>query len=158
MKPETTIMLRTSLLAGAAALCVATASLAADPKTVKSVDVAMELAAVTNTTAASYWANIATDLISDEGLDITIDIEEVELSTGFEDQLGLADTRLVGDVRFRDDKDGSRNADFQLSVDVNAAKPMIPAGTDLSVLPADTRVYYDALIAAFAQAVVDRLT
>jgi DNA repair protein RadC len=42
-------------------------------------------------------------------------------------------------------------------LDVNAALPMIPAGVDVVTLPADSRVYYDAMIAAFAQGVVDRL-
>ncbi len=157
-------MFRKIALSGIAALTLTTAALAA---TVKSVDVEIELDAIENPKAAAYWTSIADDLetaivarvtdqIDDDGVEVKIDLEEVSLSSGFEEELGLANTRLVGDV-VMDHSDNSRTDRYQLTVDVNAATPMIPAGIDVVTLPADSRVYYDAMIAAFAQGVVDRL-
>lgn len=158
-------MFRTLAIGSLAALTFTTAGTAA---TVKSVDVEVELSAIENPRAAKYWTSIADDLenaivakvadqVSDDGIDLKIDLEEVWLSNGFEEKLGLADTRLVGDVSMTHATDNSRFGAYQLTVDVNTAMPLIPADVDVTVLPADSRVYYDAMIAAFAQGVVDRL-
>lgn len=161
-------MLRSMIFAATVSLAVAPMAFAADPWTVKSVDVTTDLAAVTNPAAAAYWARLDEDLegaiasrvvdrIATKGVDISIDIAEVELSNGFTDAIGLADTRIIGDVTMRNDDDKSQNRFYQLLVDVNQARPMIPPDTNLETLPADTRVYYDAMIAAFAQAIVSKL-
>jgi hypothetical protein len=158
-------MFRTLVISGIAALSVTTAAYSA---TVKSVDVAVELDAIENPKAAAYWTSIADDLensivaritdqIADDGIEVKIDLEEVSLSNGFEDRMGLADTRLVGTVVMAHATDNSRFGTYELTVDVNSAMPLIPAGVDVVTLPADTRVFYDAMIAAFAQGVVDRL-
>ena len=158
-------MFRTMAIGSLAALSWAATSNAA---TVKSVDVEVELGAIENPRAAQYWTSITDDLenaivariadqVSDDGVDVSIDLEEVSLSSGFEDTLGLADTRLVGDVTMTHASDNSRFGTYQLTVDVNTALPMIPADVDVTILPADSRVYYEAMIAAFAQGVVDRL-
>jgi hypothetical protein len=158
-------MFRTLVISGIAALSVSTAAYSA---TMKSVDVEVELDAIENPKAAAYWTSIADDLensivaritdqIADDGVEVKIDLEEVSLSNGFEDRLGLADTRLVGTVVMVHATDNTRFGTYELTVDVNSAMPLIPAGVDVVTLPADTRVFYDAMIAAFAQGVVDRL-
>lgn len=158
-------MFRTLVISGIAALSVSTAAYSA---TVKSVDVEVELDAIENPKAAAYWTSIADDLensivaritdqIADDGVEVKIDLEEVSLSNGFEDRVGLADTRLVGTVVMVHPTDNTRFGTYELTVDVNSAMPLIPAGVDVVTLPADTRVFYDAMIAAFAQGVVDRL-
>ncbi|WP_431301101.1 hypothetical protein [Tabrizicola sp. BL-A-41-H6] len=158
-------MFRTLAIGSLAALSLTTAGTAA---TVKSVDVEVELSAIENPRAAEYWTSIADDLenaivakiedqVSDDGVDVKIDLAEVSLSNGFEENLGLADTRLVGDVTMTHASDNTRFGKYELTVDVNTALPLIPADVDVTVLPADTRVYYEAMIAAFAQGVVDRL-
>lgn len=158
-------MFRILAIGSLAALAFTTAGTAA---TVKSVDVEVELSAIENPRAAKYWTSIADDLenaivakvadqVSDDGIDLKIDLEEVWLSNGFEETLGLADTRLVGNVSMTHATDNSRFGSYELTVDVNTALPLIPADVDVTVLPADSRVYYDAMIAAFAQGVVDRL-
>ncbi len=158
-------MFRTFAIGGVAALTLTGFAFAA---TVKSIDVEVELGAVENAKAAAYWTTIADDLenaivsritdqIADDGVNVVIDLEEVSLSSGFEEKMGLADTRLVGNVVMVHDTDNTRFGAYELTVDVNAAMPMIPAGVDVVTLPADSRVYYDAMIAAFAQGVVDRL-
>lgn len=151
-----------------AALLTSTAAAAQDLPTVKSVDVSVELEAIGNEKAAAYWTSIADDLenaivaritnqIADDGVDLTVDIEEVSLSNGFDETLGLADTRIVGTVVQRSDTDEIRSRTYELSLDVNQSIPMMPEGVDVTTLPADTRVYYDAMISAFAQEVVNRL-
>lgn len=161
-------MYRTFAIGTLAALSLSTAALATTAPTVKSINVDVELEAVENPKAAAYWTSIADDLenaiaalvteqIADDGVEVRIDLEEVELSGGFDEAMGLADTRLVGNVAMIHGTDNSRFGSYILTVDINAAMPMMPAGIDLVALPADTRVYYDAMIQAFAQAVVDRL-
>lgn len=160
-------MFRTIAIGGITALTLTTAVFAATP-TVKSVEVDVDIAAIDNPAAATYWSTIADDLenaivglvsdqIADDGVDIKIDLEEVSLSNGFTDQLGLADTFLVGNVVQTHATDNTRFDGYDLTVDVNAAKALIPADVDVVSLPADSRVYYDAMIGAFAQGVVDRL-
>lgn len=149
-------------------LMASTAAYAQDLPTVKSVEVTVELAAIGNEKAAAYWTAIADDLenaivaritdqIADDGVDLTVDIEEVSLSNGFDEALGLADTRLAGMISQRSDTDERRSRTYELALDVNQALPMVPADVDLAALPTDTRVYYDAMIAAFADEVVKRL-
>ena len=161
-------MIRTIAISGLAALTFTAASVSAQTATVKSVDVEVELEAIGNPRAAEYWTAVADDLenaivarltdqISDDGVDLKIDLEEVSLSSGFEDVMGLADTRLVGDVTMTHESDNSRFGSYELTIDVNTAMPLIPEGVDVVTLPADSRVYYDAMIQAFAQGVVERL-
>lgn len=163
-----TLMYRTFAIGTMALLILSTATLAATSPTVKSVDIDVELEAIGNPKAAAYWTTIAEDLenaivklvteqIADDGVEVKIDLQEVELSGGFDEAMGLADTRLVGDVAMVHATDNSRFGAYTLTVDINAARPLLPQGVDLQTLPADTRVYYDAMIQAFAQGVVDRL-
>ncbi len=158
-------MFRTIAICSLAAMGLAAVGNAA---TVKTVDVEVELDAIENPRAAQYWTSIADDLenaivariadqVSDDGVDLKIDLEEVSLSSGFEDAMGLADTRLMGDVTMTHASDNTRFGTYQLTVDVNTAMPLIPADVDVTILPADSRVYYEAMIATFAQGVVDRL-
>lgn len=163
-------MLRHSLFAGTVGITLALGSmaLAQEPRSYKSVDVVAELAAVSNPAAAAYWGTLEQDLeaaiaarlgdrIGTEGTDIEIDIEEMELSSGFTEQMGLADTRLSGQVRLRDDEDRSAHETFNLTVDVNQVRPLLAPDVDLAALQVDPKVFYDAMIAAYASAVVDRL-
>ncbi len=158
-------MFRSFTAAGLVALSLSSAAFAETAIQVKSVVVEADLATVENRTAAGYWADLSTDLtnaivarvadrIDEKGVAISVDIAEVELSNGFQEALGLADTRLTGKVRVRNAEDPSRDKTYDLTIDVNQAKAFIPAGTDVTTLPAGTRIYYDAMVGAFADAVV----
>jgi hypothetical protein len=161
-------MLRKFATTTAIALLLGTSAMAEDAPTVKSVEVVVDIASVQNPEAAKYWSTISDDLkneiltqltdrINDDGVDVNIDIEEVELSNGFQDMLGLANTVLAGSVKISHSTDNTRFSTFDLKVDVNQAMPMLPVDTDVTLLPADTRAFYDAMIKTFAKAVVDRL-
>ena len=161
-------MYRTFAIGTLAALTLSTATFADDRATVKSIDIDVELDAIENPRAAAYWTTIADDLenaivklvtdrIADDGVEVKIDLQEVELSGGFAEASGLAETRLVGDVAMIHATDNSRFGAYTLTVDINAAKPLLPQDVDMTTLTADSRVYYDAMIQTFAQSVVDRL-
>lgn len=161
-------MTSTLSLSGMAMLLVTSTAFAQALPTVKSVDVLAELESIENAQAAAYWAGITVDLdnaiearltnqMAGDGVTVMVDIEEVSLSNGFEEVFGLADTRLVGMVYQKSETDPSRTRSYEMQVDVNQSLPMMPADIDLETLPADTRVYYEAMINTFAQVVVDRL-
>jgi hypothetical protein len=150
----------------AAAMLISTAAFAAGEK-VKEIDVSLDLDAVTNEAAALRFANTADDLKNaiaarvldradpDEGVTIDINLSEVELSSSFTEQIGAADTRLVGDVKVTEGV--SLKNEYQLTVDVNQAKVFFPEGTDLTQLAATSDDFYNSMITAFADAVVVRL-
>ncbi|KAF0171775.1 MAG: hypothetical protein FD162_2859 [Rhodobacteraceae bacterium] len=135
---------------------------------VKEIEVTIDLPAITNPAAAMRYTNIAGDLkeaiaarlinrLSDKGMKIGVDISEVELSSSFTDAIGTADTRLVGAVNFTDETDNSHFKSFELTVDVNQAKPFFPAELDVTKLSANSNVFYNAMISAFADNVVLKL-
>lgn len=153
-------MSRLFLTTAFAGLFAATASFAARDM-VKDVDVQVDLTAIANPAAAQRYSTISDDLknailarlsdrLSDEGVKITVDVSEVELSNSFTELTGGAETKLVGVVSFTDENDNSNYKSFTLSVDVNQALPFIPAGFDVATLTAGSQEYYNALIAAFA--------
>lgn len=158
-------MFRTFMTSTIAALMLSGAAFAQDTLTVKSVVVEADLQAIENQQAASYWAALSEDLtkaiaervanqLGEDGTDIKIDISEVELSNGFQEAMGLANTKLVGQVRMDNKATPSRFSIFELTVDVKQA---MPEGTDPVSITADTRDFYNAMIQAFAKGVVDRL-
>ena len=161
-------MIRNSFAGLFLATALVLPAMAQDAPTVKSIDVTVDIAAVKNEAAAKYWGQLETDLegailakvqpqIADDGIDISIDISEVELSNGFQEVIGIADTRLVGAVKMTHASDNSRFDTYELTVDVNAATPLLPEGFVLSTATVDTKEYYDAMINAFADGVVKRL-
>ena len=142
---------------------------AADPVMVKTVDVTIELEALTNAEAATKFANIEIDLENaiaarlvdrtdaENGDTLEIDIAELELSNSFTDTFNYADTKLIGNVKVTGpDANPSVNS-YELTVDVNSSMPFFPAGTVVETLPVDSEVYYATLITAFADEVVRKL-
>jgi|GEM_PF-880344 len=141
---------------------------AADPAMVKEIEVSIDLPAISNPAAALRYTHIADDLkaaiaarlvdrLGEDGMKISVDLSEVELSSSFTDAIGAADTRLVGAVKISDEKDNSHFKTYELTLDVNQAKPFFPATVDLSKLSANSDDFYNAMIAAFADNVVKSL-
>ncbi|MGV8988885.1 MAG: hypothetical protein ACOH2H_21755 [Cypionkella sp.] len=135
---------------------------------ISTVDVSIDLPAVTNKAAALRFSHIADDLkaaiavllvdrLDPEGATITIDLSEVELSDSYTEDAGIADTRLVGIVNVNDPVNNKDFDNYTLTVDVNKAKMYLPADADVTVLKAGSDVYYKAMIDAFATAVVEKL-
>jgi len=161
-------MLHRTLAATLAATFLATATLAQEPTTVREVDVEVDLGAIANPAAATYWTNVADDLenaivarITDrtdpDGVRIAIDIEEVSLASLYENLTDIADTRMVGQVNITSDTDNTKFNSYELSVRVEEALPFFPPGTVVTAIVRDTPEYYRAMVEAFADAVVRRL-
>lgn len=161
-------MIRNILLSTVAALLVATTAQAKVDGMVKEIVVEVDLTALVNPAAATRYATIATDLqgalaarlvdrIADEGMRLSIDLSEVELSNSFQDAVGLADTKLVGNVKFSDENNNTNFEAYELTVSYDQAQAFFVEGVDYSKLGADTDEHYKAMIDAFADSVVRRM-
>jgi hypothetical protein len=152
--------------------------LAAAVDKVANIDASVDVSAINNAQAATFWANLETDLENaiaarvterlaveevkpDEngkidGAQIKVDIREVELASAFERELNLADAVLVGQVTIVDDTDNSNSDGYELTVSLENAKVIVPEGATL-LLSTDTSGAYTRLVEAFADGVVSRL-
>lgn len=160
---------KTTVLVGPlVGLLLAGAAFAAPDDKVKSVDVEMDITALTNAAAAVRFANTADDLqgailarvvdrTAEDGMEIKIDLSEVELSNSFTDAVGAADTRLVGVVNVSDMNDNTNFNTYELTVTVEQAATFFPQEFDQTTMTASSDEFYQALIAAFADGVVRRL-
>lgn len=170
-----------SLAAGAAA--GALVSLLSIPafagvEKVAKIDVQVDLSAVQNEKAATYWANLEADLenalaarlvdrlVTEEvkpdengridGAQIIVDIREVELANALQRELNLGDAVLVGQVTVKDDTDNSNADGYELTTSLENAKVVVPEGMTV-VLSTDTNEAYTRLVDVFAEGVVSRL-
>lgn len=161
-------MFRNSIASFLLATAVAFPSFAQDLKPVREIEVTADMTGIENAQAATYWGTLQDDLkaailakvapTDDEAaVVIKIKIDSVQLSNGFQEKLGLADTTLAGNVLVQDDKNNTKNDAYDLKVDVNAATPLLPEGYDFTAADADAQVYYTAMVNAFADGVVSRL-
>jgi hypothetical protein len=135
---------------------------------VKDVDVSVDLVAIENAMAAEHWTDIADDLenaivgkltdrIAEDGARISIDIDEVELANSWQSAMSVADSKLGGHVNISHESDNSAFDSYDLIVTFEQAGPFFLPGTDLTALTTDSKVYYDGMIAAFADYVVTHL-
>ena len=161
-------MFRIAIISATFAALMSGGALAASNVMVQEIDAQVDLTSLTNPMAAERYGNIEgdlesavaallTDRIADEGLMIMIDISEVELSNSFLETMSVADTRLVGDVQVIDKENNGNHDSYKLTVDINQAMVFFPEGVDVVTLTTGSDTYYDAMIAAFAQGVVERL-
>jgi hypothetical protein len=170
--------------ASALALLLSTAAFAAVDQ-IREIDVTADVSAIQNEAAALYWGNLEADLEAaiaarvsglmteeeraatqnitsannsepKDGSTILVDIREVELTNSFGRALNLGDAVLVGQVNIVDLADNSNADGYELSVSLETANVVVPAGQTM-MLNADDSVTYHLLVDAFAQAVVDRL-
>lgn len=172
-------MFNTRTAATAAIIAVmATAPVLAGVDKVAKIDASVDLAAISNAQAATFWANLETDLenaiaakVSDrlaveevkrdengniDGAQINVDVREVELASALERELNLGDAVLVGQVTVVDDTDNTNADGYELTVTLENASVIVPEGMTL-VLSTDTSGAYTRLVDAFAEGVVSRL-
>lgn len=135
---------------------------------VRDVDISVDMDAIQNAEAAAYWSDLADDLenaivanlvgrTGEQGAKISIDIDEVELANSFQSAIGVADSRLSGSVAVTHDSDNTQFDNYDLTVTFEQAGPFFLPGTDLAAITTDSKEYYDAMVAAFADHVVRRL-
>lgn len=135
---------------------------------VKEVQVDVEMEAVQNAKAATQWTNIADDLenaivarlvgrTAEDGAKISVDIDEVELANTLESAMGVADSKLTGHVNVTHENNNTVFDSYDLTVTFEQAGVLIVSGTDLAQLTTNSKEYYDAMIAAFAEHIVTNL-
>lgn len=163
-KSHMTTTLTTLLLWGG----FAPAAFAGPTDPIAKIEVSIDLDEVTNKAAALRYNEIAVDLqsalaarlvsrIAEEGMSVTIDLSEAELSSTFTEVVGAADTRLVGSVNISDASNNLNYESYILSVDVNQGLLYLPADMKLSDLSANSDEYYKAMIETFADTVAAKL-
>lgn len=161
-------MLRNFLAAALTTTILATAPAAFAETMVKEVVVNADLSAVDNAKAGEHWATLTDDLqnaivtriaplAAEEGVKITVEIDSVELANSFQSAVGVADSKLAGQVRVTSDIASPSVENYDLVVSFEQAGPFFLPGTDLSKITTDSKEYYDAMIAAFADYVAARL-
>lgn len=157
-----------SLTASLMAATMLTTAAFADMTMVKEVDVEVELEDLANAKAAEHWTMISDDLenaiverlvgrTDDEGVRVSIDIDEVELANTLQSVAGVADSSLSGRVKIISPNDNSKFEVYDLSVAFDQAILFLPEGFDVTTLTTNSKEYYDGMIAAFADHVVKRL-
>lgn len=164
-------MMKRVLASTALILSLAAAPIFAQTMKVKDVDVSAKIGAIQNEQAARYFANLEPDLEaaiaarladratqgqSEDGVTVSVNINEVELANSFQDLADLGDTKLEGNINvFNGDKTALKS--WTLAVNVTQAVAYLPEGTDIHALTLDTPVYYEAMVNAFADAVAERV-
>ena len=147
---------------------LATAAPALAETMVKEVTVEADLTAVQNANAGAHWATLTddlqnaivsrvADLIAEDGVKVSVAIDSVELANSLQSALGTADSKLMGKVNISHDTDNSKFDNYDLTVTFADAGPFFLPGTDLTAITTDSKEYYDAMIAAFADYVATKL-
>ncbi|MGK7754640.1 MULTISPECIES: hypothetical protein [unclassified Roseovarius] len=159
--------LRTTALAAVLSLPLAAT---ADETAVSDISVEADLSSIQNATAAGVWANLPADLEStlavqladqiaadgEDGAQIMIDITSVELASSFESVADLADSRISGDVVIERPGDEYDQA-YSLTVSAEQAAVLLPAGADIMLLAPGSMEFYNAMVGAFANNIVEKM-
>lgn len=161
-------MLRNILIAALATTILAANSSSFAETMVKDVAVTADMTAIQNQKAAEHWATLADDIknsiaakvsdrIAEDGVTIKVDIDAVELANSLQSAAGIAESKLIGIVNVKNESDGSKDDNYKLIVSFDQAGPYFLPGTDLTKITSDSKEYYDAMVAAFSDAVVKSL-
>jgi hypothetical protein len=171
-------MFNAKTTASAALIALLATPLAAGVDKVAKIDATVDLSAISNAQAATFWANLEADLENAiaarvterlateevkpddqgriDGAQINVDIREIELATAFERELNLADAVLVGQVTIVDDTDNTNADGYELTVSLENAQVVVPEGMTV-VFSNDMSEAYTRLVEVFADGVVSRL-
>lgn len=157
-----------TFLTSTAIAAVLALPLAATAKTpVSEISVEADLTAIENVTAAEVWTNLPTDLeqalavkladhIGEDGAEIMIDIDMLELANAFEAATDLADSTLSGEVII-ERPGGQYDEQYDLTVNAEQAQVFLPADANVTLLSPGSQEFYTAMIDAFAENVAQRL-
>jgi len=160
-------MLRNTCLAALIGTLAAAPVLAATGM-VKSIDVETDLTDFKNPEAVARWKTLDEDLeqaialeladrLGEDGVEIDVDMDEVELANFFEDQIGAAETQMSGTVHVRDESDHSKFETFNLTVKMSQIMPLLPEDQPVTVIVPTSDEVYAALVTGFARAVADHI-
>lgn len=161
-------MFKTLVASALTATLLATTAPVYAVTTVKDVVVTADATAIKDSKAAQYWSNLSNDLkdailtrvtdrIADDGVKITVEIDSAELANTLQQVSGTAESKLVGGVAITSETNNTKFDGYTLTISFDQAGTFFPAGTDLTKITTDSKEYYDAMVAAFADGVVRNL-
>lgn len=160
-------MYKSLLTTAAAATLLASTSVFAQTM-VRDVQVDVDLTAIQNANAAAYWTTVADDLetaivarlasqISDEGVSVNVDVDELSLANGFQSILGIEESELKGSVSISNLQDNSDFQKYDLTVSFEPAPVVISPDADMVFITQSTAEYYAQMLEAFAENVAEKL-
>ena len=140
------------LLAGAALALAACAGAQEEPLTISEVQVQTDLAAVGSREAVAYWQGLSADLetaianqfvgrIDPAGNVITVDIDEISLTSPFASGATAETARLSGRVEMLNPAGTSEGA-WDVTATAQDVVDFLPAGTDVVTVRPTTPAYY----------------
>lgn len=159
--------MRPFALSAAVAALTTIAATALAQSSVKDITVEADLSAIENYSAGTTWANLSTDLenavaarlagrLGEEGADITIKVDTLELANSFEAATDLAESKLSGAVRISNEQPFV-NDRYELVVSAGAATAYYPEDAKIETLTVDSAVFYQAMLQAFAENVAQKV-
>ena len=141
---------------------------AAFAQSVKDIEVEADLSAIENYEAGATWANLAEDLenalaarlsdrLGEDGAEITIKIDTLELANNFEAAADLAESKLSGAVRISNEEPFI-NDRYELSVSAGAVTAYYPEDAQVETIAVGSEVFYQAMVEAFAENVAQKVS
>lgn len=169
---ETTMFLNKPCLASALAslslaLFLGGAATAQEKNDVGSLDVDVETDAAQGLAAANRIAIVDADIeaaiarrieerLSGAGIIVSVDLDRIEVATGFDALQGRDNSIISGQVQLMDVR--SIPVDKTFEVTATAAQINAPSfDPDVTVLPAGSDAFYDAMVEAFALGVTQTI-
>jgi hypothetical protein len=149
------------LLAGAALALAACAGSREEPLTISEIQVETDLAAVGSREAVAYWQSLSGDLetalanqflgrIDPSGNRITVDVDEISLTSPFASGATAETARLSGRVEMLNPA-GTSEGVWDVTATAQDVADFLPAGTDVVRVQPTTPEYYNAVVQAFAR-------
>jgi hypothetical protein len=149
--------------AGAAALLIASATIAHAEPIVSEIEVSSDFASVENTMAAEYWPSIETDLkaelasrlsgfAGEEGMTVKVSIRDLALNAAASDLTYKDLNSIDGTVAIQGPEENSQLKSFRVAFSVVPPEGVTPM-EGVIVLPPDTADNYAALIDAIVDEV-----
>jgi hypothetical protein len=149
------------LLAGAAFALAACAGSQEPPLMISEVQVQTDLTAVGSRDAVGYWQGLSDDLetaianqfigrIDPAGNVITVDVDEISLTSPFASGATAETARLSGRVEMLNPAGTSEGA-WNVTASAQDVVDFLPAGTDIVTIRPTTPEYYQAIVQAFAR-------
>lgn len=154
-------MTKLYLLAGAALALAACASNDPEPMTISEVRVEADLSSIGTRQAVAYWQGLSDDLeaaiaaqflgrIDPAGNVITVDVDELSLSSAFTAGATAETARLSGRVELLNPAGTSEGA-WDVTASATDVVDFLPAGTDIVTIRPTSAEYYQAVVQAFAR-------
>jgi hypothetical protein len=156
-----------ALIAGAGLIVAGCAGGEPEPMTISQVGVQTDLSAMQSREAVGYWQSLSDDLqtaiaaefagsFDPAGDIITVDIDELSMSETYLASGSIEDARLSGLVTV-EQADGTDIGAYNVTASSSDLVNYLPPGTDVATVRPTDRVYYDAIVQAFARGTADAI-